>query len=80
MHFIALILTAQIKITLETAWDRRDECPKDSRLSRRYTLKETMLRLGSYRKTRFSGRYGEVLSTPTKAQREIFTAFGLGIS
>jgi hypothetical protein len=38
-----------------------------------------MLRLGSYRKTRFSGRYGEVASTPTKAQREIFTAFGIEI-
>ena len=36
-----------------------------------------MLRLGSYRKTKFSGRYGEVVSVPTKAQREIFTAFGI---
>lgn len=79
VHFIALILTTQIKTTLDEAWDRRDEYPRDSRLSRRYTLKETMLRCGSYRKTRFSGHYGEVVSTPTKAQREIFTAFGLTV-
>jgi hypothetical protein len=50
---------------------------KDNGFSRRYTLSEMMLRLGSYRKTRFSGHYGEVLSTPTKAQRQLFAAFGL---
>jgi hypothetical protein len=63
---------------LADAWEKRADVPKDDRLSRRYSLSELMLRLGTYRKTRFSGRYGEVVSTPTKAQREIFTAFGLG--
>jgi transposase len=80
VQFLALILTSQIRATLGDAWARRDEFPKDARLSRRYSLRELMLRLGSYRKTRFSGKYGEVVSTPTKAQREIFTAFGLVIS
>jgi transposase len=80
VQFLALVLTSQIRATLNDAWARRDEFPKDIRLSRRYSLRELMLRLGSYRKTRFSGKYGEVVSTPTKAQREIFAAFGLGIS
>jgi transposase len=77
VQFLALIITAQIRTTLDSAWTRREEHPKDNRLSRRYSLSELMLRLGSYRKTKFSGRYGEVTSTPTKAQREIFTAFGI---
>jgi transposase len=77
VQFLALIITSQIRMTLKDAWDKRTEYPKDSRLSRQYSLSELMLRLGSYRKTRFSGRYGEVVSTPTKAQREIFTAFGI---
>jgi transposase len=75
IQFLALIITAQIRATLNNAWVRREEYPKDNRLSRRYSLSELMQRLGSYRKTKFSGRYGEVVSTPTKAQREIFTAF-----
>jgi transposase len=79
VQFLALIITAQIRSTLDGAWARREELPKGVRLSRRYSLKELMLRLGSYRRTRFSGRYGEVVSTPTKAQREIFTAFGLEV-
>jgi len=79
VQFLALVLTSQIRATLYGAWESRKEVPKNDRLSRRYSLKELMLRLGSYRKTRFSGRYGEVTSTPTKAQREIFTAFGIGI-
>jgi transposase len=77
VQFLALIITSQIRMALDDAWARRDEFHKDDRLSRRYSLTELMLRLGSYRKTRFSGRYGEVVSTPTKAQREIFTAFGI---
>jgi transposase len=80
VQFLALILASQIRATLHDAWARRDDVPKEVRLSRRYSLRELMLRLGSYRKTRFSGKYGEVVSTPTKAQREIFAAFGLNIS
>jgi transposase len=80
VQFLALILTSQIRIVLKNAWDKRTEYPKDTRLTRKYSLSELMLRLGSYRKTHFSGRYGDVVSTPTKAQREIFTAFGLKIS
>jgi len=80
VQFLALVITAQIRATLEDAWTNRDEVAKEDRLSRRYSLHELMLRLGSYRKTRFSGRYGEVVSTPTRAQREIFAAFGLEIS
>jgi hypothetical protein len=44
-----------------------------------YSLSELMLRLGSYRNTRFHGHYGKVVSTPTKAQCEIFTAFGINV-
>ena len=79
VQFLALVITAHIRATLEDAWARRDGVPKEDRLSRRYSIRELMLRLGSYRRTRFSDRRGEVVSTPTKAQREIFTAFGLGI-
>jgi transposase len=79
VQFLALILTAHIRVTFEAAWDKREEVCKDNRLTRHYSLRELMLRLGSYRKTRFKGRYGEVVSTPTKAQREIFTAFGIDI-
>lgn len=80
VQFLALVLTSHIRITLRDAWEKRNEVPKDIRLSRRYSLKELMLRLGSYRKTRFRSKYGDVTSTPTKAQREIFAAFGLDIS
>ena len=38
---------------------------------------ELMMRLGTYRQTSFSGRYGKIVSTPTKAQRTIFLAFGI---
>jgi len=79
VQFLALIICSQIRTILDDAWDRRLEYPKEVRLSRRYPLSEMMLRLGSYRKTSFSGRYGTVISTPTKAQREIFTAFGIDI-
>jgi transposase len=79
VQFLALILTSQIRLTLDEAWDKKMQYPKDVRLSRRYSLKALMLRLSSYRKTTFSGRYGHVTSTPTKAQREIFTAFGINI-
>jgi len=80
VQFLALILAAQIKVSLDDAWNKRFELPTDVRLSRRYSLKELMLRLGSYRKTRFSGKYGLILSTPSKAQREIFTVFGIHLS
>jgi transposase len=79
VQFLALIITSQIRATLDEAWDKRLETPKDDRLSRRYSLSELMLRLGSYRATRFTGSYGQVVSTPTKAQREIFTAFGIEV-
>jgi hypothetical protein len=50
--------------------------PKEDRLARHYSLAEMMMmRLGTYRKTRFSGRYGAVMSAQTKAQRAIFRAF-----
>ena len=77
VQFLALIITAHIRTMLDNAWGRREEYAPVDRLSRRYSLSELMLRLGSYRKTKFSGRYGEVVSVPTKAQREIFTAFGI---
>jgi len=79
VQFLALVITAYIRMTLDDAWAGRDEVPREDRLSRHYSIKELMLRLGSYRMTRFSDRYGKVVSTPTKAQREIFTAFGIGI-
>jgi hypothetical protein len=80
IQFLALILSVQIKVSLDDAWAKRFEFPIDVRLSRRYSLRELMLRLGSYRKTRFSGKYGVILSTPTKAHREIFFAFAIPFS
>jgi transposase len=77
VQFLALIICSQIRVTVASAWNKRNELQKDIRLSRHYSLCELMLRMGSYRKTRFSGRYGEAISTPTKAQREIFHAFGI---
>ncbi|MDR1183285.1 MAG: IS1634 family transposase [Coriobacteriales bacterium] len=79
VQFLALVVTSQTRVILDDAWERRREFPKEVRLSRHYSLSELMFRLGSYRSTRFSGRYGEVVSTPTKAQREIFTAFGIDV-
>jgi hypothetical protein len=48
--FSVLILTAQIRTTLEDAWNRRGEMSRESRLSRHYSLRELMLRMGPYRK------------------------------
>ena len=75
VQFLALVITAQLRVMLNAAWDRRMEVPKEDRLARRYPLSELMLRLGSYRKTSFPNRYGAVASAPTKAQRTIFLAF-----
>jgi hypothetical protein len=77
VQFLALVLCAQIRTMLDDAWAKRADVPKDLRLSRRYPLSEMMLRLGSFRQTSFSGKHGNVVSAPTKAQREIFTAFGI---
>jgi transposase len=77
VQFLALVLCAQIRTMLDDAWAKRADVPKDVRLSRRYPLSEMMLRLGSFRQTSFSGKHSNVVSAPTKAQREIFTAFGI---
>jgi transposase len=77
VQFLALILTAWIRVELTKAWDARMDVPKEDRLARHYSLAELMMRLETYRKTCFSGRYGAVSSAPTKAQRTIFTAFGV---
>jgi transposase len=79
IQFLALILTAWIRCALARAWERRMEVPKDDRLARHYSLAELMMRLATYRKTRFSDRYGSVVSTPTKTQRTIFKAFGIEV-
>jgi len=78
VQFLALVVTAQARVTLKRAWDNRHELPKEDRLARHYSLNELMMQLGTYRQTTFSGRYGKVLSAPTKAQRTIFLAFGIG--
>jgi transposase len=77
VQFLALILTARIRVVMAAAWAGRLALPKEDRLSHHYSLAEMMMRLGTYRKTRFSDRYGAVVSTPTKAQRSIFRAFGI---
>jgi transposase len=77
VQFLALIVTAQLRRTIDAAWQDRDSMPKDDRLARHYSLAEAMMRLGTYRKTNFPGRYGAVVSVPTKAQRTIFLAFGI---
>jgi hypothetical protein len=59
------------------AWEGRMDLPKEDRLSRKFSLAEMMMRLGTYRKTTFSDRYEAVFSAPTKAQRSIFRAFGV---
>jgi transposase len=79
VQFLALILTAWIRCALARAWEGRMEVPKEDRLVRHYSLAELMMRLATYRKTRFSDRYGSVFSTPTKAQRTIFKAFGIEV-
>ncbi|MDR1486734.1 MAG: transposase [Deltaproteobacteria bacterium] len=79
VQFLALILTARIRVVMARAWEDRMDVPKEDRLSRLYSLKELMARLGSYRKTRFSDRYGSVVSASTKAQHSIFRAFGITV-
>jgi len=77
VQFLALVITAQLRVMLDAAWEARMDTPKEDRLARRYPLNELMLRLGSYRKTSFPGRYGPIVSVPTKAQRSIFLALGI---
>jgi len=79
VQFLALVVSAQVRVMLAAAWEARDSVPKDDRLARRYSLNEMMMRLGTYRQTSFSGRYGKVVSVPTKAQRSIFLAFGVDV-
>jgi transposase len=79
VQFLALIVSAQIRVMLAKAWENRYEIPKDDRLARYYSLAELMMRLGTYRQTVFSGRYGKIISTPTKAQRSIFLAYGIEV-
>jgi hypothetical protein len=79
VQFLALILTAQIRVDLGKAWEKRIEMPEDDRLARHYSLAELMMRLATYRKTRFSERYGAIVSAPTKAQRTIFKAFQIEV-
>lgn len=77
VQFLALIVTAQIRVTMTQAWHNRANQPKNDRLPRHYTLAEMMLRLGTYRETRFHGNQQTIASTPTRAQRTIFTAFNI---
>jgi transposase len=79
VQFLALVLTAQIRVTMADAWERRSEVAREDRLARHYSLAEMMMRLGTYRKTSFSDRHGAVVSVPTKAQRTIFKAFGIEV-
>jgi transposase len=78
-QFLALILTSRIRTVMKANWEGRMDIPKEDRLTRHYSLAEMMMRLGSYRKTRFSNRYGAVVSAPTKIQRSIFRAFGIAV-
>ena len=80
VQFLALVVSAQIRVMLSRAWDDRYDLPKEDRLVRHYTLNELMMQLGTYRQTTFSGRYGKVVSAPTKAQRTIFRAFGVSFA
>ena len=80
VQFLALVLTACLRAALNTAWDNRPDVPKDDRLARRYSLAGMMMRLGTYRKTTFSDRYGAAISVPTKAQRTIFKALGVRVA
>ena len=80
VQFLALVVTAQVRLMLAKAWEGRLDVPKEDRLARRYSLGELMMRLGTYRQTSFSGRYGKVISAPTKAQRTIFLAFGINVN
>jgi hypothetical protein len=75
VQFLALILTARIRVVLSDAWESRQDVPKEDRLARHYSLAEMMMRLGTYRRTCFSDRCGAVVSAQTKAQRTIFRAF-----
>jgi transposase len=77
IQFLALVISAQVRVTLADAWSKRHDVPQEDRLARHYSLNELMMRLGTYRQTSFSGRYGKVVSAPTKAQRTIFKAFGI---
>ena len=65
---------------MNNAWQNHRNVSKDDRLARHYTQAEIMMRLGTYRKTRFSDRYGVVVSAPAKAQRSIFLAFGIEVA
>jgi transposase len=72
VQFLAIVITARIRLVMADAWKGRMNFPKEDRLSQMFSLAEMMMRLGTYRKTTFSDRYGAVFSIPTKAQRSIF--------
>ena len=77
VQFLSLVVTAQIRVTIDRAWADRAARPEDDRLPRHYPLAETMLRLGTYRETSFTNCRGVVTSAPTRAQRAIFAAFDI---
>jgi transposase len=77
VQFLALIITARIRFVMAGAWEGRMDLPKEDRLPRKYSLAEMMMRLGTYRKTTFSDRYGAVFTALTKSQCSIFRAFGV---
>jgi transposase len=67
VHFIALIILQQLRVIME------DTGLQNGTL----TVSTMMKKVDPYMRIKFKGRYKDVLSTMTKSQREIFTAFGL---
>jgi transposase len=67
VHFIALIIMQQLRIIME------DGGLQDGSL----TVKTMLKRVDPHMRIKFKGKYKNVRSTMTKAQREIFSAFGL---
>jgi hypothetical protein len=77
VQFLTLIFIARIRGVIASAWENRKDMPEEDKLSRRCSLEELMMVLGTCRETRFSNLCGAVVSAPAKAQRSIFRALAI---
>ena len=68
VQFIALIYMSALRQELRT-----------SGLIKQYTVRELLQEMQTLTQIRYSGRYGSILTEPTKAQRDILQALKINL-